>query len=94
MDEPEKQSEEIESKTAIALRYDAAKDDAPRVTAKGQGYVAEEILKLARKHNIPLREDPALVGALSTLDLGEHIPVELYRAVAEVLAFIYRLQRK
>ena len=88
------EQQEIEQKTAIALRYDAKKDDAPRVTAKGSGYVAEEIMKLAREHKIPLREDPALVGALAALDLGEHVPVELYRAVAEVLAFIYRLQRK
>lgn len=80
--------------TAVALRYDKTKDDAPRVTAKGQGFVAEEIMRLAREHKIPLREDPALVGALATLDLGEHIPVELYRAVAEVLAFIYRLQKR
>jgi len=83
-----------ETTTAIALRYDRERDDAPRVTAKGQGFVAEEIMKLARAHNIPLREDPALVGALATLDLGDHIPAELYRAVAEVLAFIYRLQKK
>jgi flagellar biosynthesis protein len=93
MAESTERFEDIETKTAIALRYDAKKDDAPRVTAKGQGYVAEEIMKLARDHKIPLREDPALVGALATLDLGEHIPMELYRAVAEVLAFIYRLQR-
>lgn len=80
--------------TAVALRYDKTRDDAPKVTAKGEGYVAEEIIKLARAHHIPLREDPALVGALAALDLGDHIPVELYRAVAEVLAFIYRLQKK
>jgi flagellar biosynthesis protein len=80
--------------TAVALRYDALRDNAPRVTAKGHGYVAEEIIKLARQHKVPLRADPALVGTLATLDLGEHIPPELYRAVAEVLAFIYRLQRR
>lgn len=88
------EQEAVPTTTAVALRYDKARDDAPRVTAKGQGYVAEKIIRLAQEHKVPLREDPALVGALSALDLGEHIPVELYRAVAEVLAFIYRLQKK
>ena len=84
-----------EIKTAIALRYDPAQeDDAPRVTASGEGFVAEEILRIARENDIPLRRDPALAGALATLDVGQQIPHELFRAVAEVLAFVYKVNGK
>jgi flagellar biosynthesis protein len=76
-------------KIAAAIRYDSAKDDAPRLTAKGKGHIAEKIIELARKHNIPIRTDDALVHILSKLDLDQQIPPELYRAVAEILAFVY-----
>jgi flagellar biosynthesis protein len=76
---------------AVALRYDRVKDGAPRVVAKGQGPVAENIIALAREHGVPLQEDPNLASALCALDIETEIPPELYRAVAEVLAFIYRL---
>ncbi len=76
-------------KMAAAIRYDAAKDDAPRLTAKGSGHVAEKIIELARSHDIPVREDKALVQILSRLDIDRQIPPELYRAVAEILAFVY-----
>jgi flagellar biosynthesis protein len=81
-------------KKAVALRYDKEADSAPRVVAKGRGNVAEKILQIAREYNIPLKEDPILVDALSTLDLYQEIPPELYKAVAEVLAFVYRLTQK
>ena len=80
------------SRTAIALHYSGR--GAPRVTAKGKGVVAEEILALAREHNIPLREDAALTGLLARIDLGDEIPEKLYVAVAEVIAFAYRLSGK
>ncbi len=76
---------------AVALRYDRAKDGAPRVVAKGQGHLAESIIAAAREHGVPLHEDPNLAAGLSAIDLETEIPAELYRAVAEVLAFIYRL---
>jgi flagellar biosynthesis protein len=79
---------------AVALKYDKEKDAAPRITAKGQGYVAEKIVETARAHNVPLHEDKNLVQVLEALDLETEIPPELYRAVAEVLAFIYRLNGK
>jgi len=79
---------------AVALRYDRAKDGAPRVVAKGRGQVAENIIALAREHGVPLHEDPNLAAALSALDIETEVPPELYRAVAEVLAFIYRLNGK
>ncbi len=59
-----------------------------------QNTVADEILRLARENNIPLRHDPALAGALATLDAGRQIPPELLRAVSEVLAFVYGINRK
>lgn len=76
---------------ATALRYDAATDRSPRVTAKGRGYVAEKIIELAAQNGIPIKEDPALVEVLSRLDIDQHIPVELYQAIAEILAFVYSL---
>ena len=85
----------MESKTAIALRYDAKGGDiAPRVVASGQGEMAQRILALAREHDIPLREDAALAGALANLDVGASIPPELFRVVAEVLAFVYKMNGK
>jgi flagellar biosynthesis protein len=76
---------------AVALRYDRAKDGAPRVVAKGQGTVADNIIAVAREHGVPLHEDPNLAATLNALDLETEIPPQLYRAVAEVLIFIYRL---
>jgi flagellar biosynthesis protein len=81
-------------KRAVALRYNSEKDTAPKVAAKGSGKVAEKILQIAKEYNIPLKEDPQLVEVLSTLDLHEEIPPELYRAVAEILAFVYRMTKK
>ncbi len=81
-------------KVAAAIKYDPKKDAAPVVTAKGSGVIAEKIISLARKHNIPVRQDAALVQVLSRLDLDSQIPVELYRAVAEVLAFVYSLNER
>ena len=79
---------------AVALRYDRAKEGAPRVVAKGQGHVADNIVAAARQHGVPLHEDPNLAATLNALDLETEIPPELYRAVAEVLVFIYRLNGK
>ncbi|MFY9398903.1 MAG: EscU/YscU/HrcU family type III secretion system export apparatus switch protein [Desulfomonilia bacterium] len=79
---------------AVALRYERGKDPAPRVTAKGRGVIAEKILSLARQHNIPIRLDKALVDALYRLEINEEIPEELYRVIAEILAFIYRMDRR
>lgn len=80
-------------KKAIALKYHPDQDQAPRVTAKGRGLVADRIIELAREEGVPITEDPDLVGALIQLDFEEEIPLELYRAVAEILAFAYRLNR-
>jgi flagellar biosynthesis protein len=75
----------------VALRYNAAVDKAPKVIAKGHGFVAEKIMALARENGVPMREDTDLVQVLSQLDLNREIPPTLYRVVAELLAFVYRL---
>jgi flagellar biosynthesis protein len=80
-------------RAAVALKYDAATDNAPRVIAKGRGQVAENIIALAREHRIPMREDPDLVRMLTQIDLDQAIPPSLYKVVAELLAFVYRLNQ-
>jgi flagellar biosynthesis protein len=77
---------------AVALGYDPEQDQAPRVLASGEGYVAEKILELARKNGIPIREDAILAAALANVDIDTVIPPELYAVVAEVLAYVYRMQ--
>jgi len=80
---------------AVALRFDPAEMAAPRVVAKGADHIAERIRDIAREHDVPLVENPALAQALHRMaDVGDTIPVELYRAVAEVLAYVYRLKGK
>jgi flagellar biosynthesis protein len=76
---------------AVSLRYDPGPGKAPRVTAKGHGSWADEIIRIAREYNVPIREDKNLIQILSRLDLDEQIPPELYRVIAEILAFIYRI---
>jgi len=83
-------SDKRELALAVALRWDG--QGAPRVTAKGSGEIADRIIALAREHAVPLREDRALVGILSKVDLDQQIPPRLYVAVAEVIAFAYALQ--
>lgn len=83
-----------ESRQVVALRYEPKKERAPRVVAKGRGYLADKILDLAREHNIPVRQDRNLLQILSRLDLNDEIPPEIYKAVAEILAFIYRLTNR
>ncbi len=90
---PNEGSQSRYRKLASALAYDMA-DEAPQVVATGKGLVAERILEIAREHNVPIREDRVLAEALSALSVGELIPPELYQAVAEVLAFVYRLDAK
>ncbi len=84
-------TKDLKDRVAVAVRYEAAEDIAPRLTAKGQGYMAEEIVRLAHQHGIPLHHDPDLVELLSQLELEQAIPPEAYEVVAEILAFIYTL---
>ena len=79
---------------AVALTYDMEKDAAPKLVAKGNGLVAEKIIETAKAHKVPMVEDENLVHVLEALDLETQVPLELYRAVAEVLAFVYRLNKQ
>ena len=81
-------------KKAVALKYDPQKDRAPKVVAKGKGDTARRIIEIAREHNIPLHEDGNLSQLLEFLDIESEIPPELYRAVAEVLVFVVRLNQR
>jgi len=76
---------------AIALKYDAVGAPTPNVVAKGRGAIAGNILELAEKHDIPVRRDEDLLQLLYACDLGDEIPVDLYSAVAELLAYLYEL---
>jgi len=87
-------SEQQTSRQAVALRYAPKVDAAPKLVAKGRGYLADKILELARLHNVPIRHDKNLLQILSRLDLEEEIPPQVYQAVAEILAFIYRLANR
>ena len=85
-------SAESKDQLAVALHYD--RSGAPRVVAKGRGSIGAKIVEIARAHDIPIEENEVLVGALSNVELGEEIPAELYKAVAEVLIFVLRLSRR
>jgi len=82
---------DTKSRLAVALHYD--KKGAPRVIAKGKGTVGEKIIEIARENDIPIQENEVLAGALSNVELGEEIPAELYKGVAEVLIFVMRLTK-
>lgn len=81
-------------KSAVALRYTPGEAEAPRVIAKGQGHIAEKIMEQAKEHGVPVQQDPSLVEVLSSLELNEQIPVELYQVVAEILAFVYQTDQR
>ena len=78
-------------KRAVAMRYRAESDHAPKVVAKGQGPVAERIIALAQEHGVPLHEDRDLAHLLGALELDAEVPPAMYQALAEVLAHLYRL---
>lgn len=81
-------------KKAAALRYDQARDAAPIVVAKGRGKLADKIVAVAQSNHIPLVQDANLMQMLDLLELDTQIPPKLYQAVAEVLAFVYRLNHE
>lgn len=77
---------------AVSLQYDG--DGAPKVTAKGQGVIAEEIIRRAKEHDIPIQDNHELVAMLSQVQLDQEIPDKLYEAVAQVLIFAYQISGK
>lgn len=85
---------ETRDKLAVALEYERGTRSAPRVTAKGRGEVAQRIVEVAEAHGIVIESDPLLAEVLSEVELDDEIPVELYEAVAAVLAFLLRATAK
>lgn len=83
---------EPQRRLAVALEYSG--DGAPRVTAQGGGALAEEIIRLAQAHGVPIRSDRDLVQVLAAIELDQEIPEVLYRAVAELIAFAYLVRGK
>lgn len=81
-------------KKAVALRYDPSKEVSPRVIATGKGATAENIIKIAELHNLPIQKDEDLVELLSKVELDKEIPEKLYIAVAEVFRFLYDITRE
>ena len=79
---------------AAALRYDKEKENAPRVVAKGDGKTAENIIKIAELHNLPIKKDEDLIELLSKVELDKEVPEALYKAVAEVFSFVYKITKK
>ena len=79
-------------KKAIALKYDGT--GAPKVTAKGAGLLAEQMLKLAQAHDIPIQQETELVELLAQVELDQEIPEALFEAVAQILAFAYQISQK
>ena len=79
---------------AVAIKYEKDRDNAPRLIAKGRAEIAEKIIAIAEEHHVPVYEDGDLASLLEALELDMEIPPELYCAVAEVLAFIYNLNKK
>ena len=78
---------------AVALKYEAEKSSAPKVTAKGEGITAQKIIELAKEHKIPIKKDEDLVEMLSKIELDAEVPAEMYKAIAEVFSFIYKLTK-
>ncbi len=81
-------------KKAAALRYDKQKEKAPRVVAKGKGQSALNIIKIAQEYNLPIRKDEDLIELLSKIEIDKEIPEALYKAVAEVFTYIYKITNK
>ena len=78
---------------AVALKYEAERDMAPKVIAKGRGHVAEHILETAQKNSVPVYQDKTLVNMLMALEIDREIPPELYKAIAEVMAYVYKIDK-
>lgn len=81
-------------KKAAALRYDRQKENAPRVVAKGDGKTAENIIKIAELNNLPIKKDEDLIELLSKVELDKEVPEALYKVVAELFSFVYRVTKK
>lgn len=89
-DEPPKPAGPAPVAKAVAVEYERGVDNAPRITASGKGYLAEQILSLAFANGVKVREDADLVELLSVVDVDAPIPLEAFAAVAEILSYVYK----
>jgi flagellar biosynthesis protein len=90
--EKDKSDEEVSGKRAVAIKY-TPEQNAPRVVAKGKGHVADNILNTAQSSSVPVYKNQTLVNMLMAVELDREIPPEMYAAVAEVLAYVYRIDK-
>ncbi len=88
------EEERVANQKAVALKYDMEQDAAPKVIAKGRGHVAEHILSTAQQNSIPVYRNTTLVNMLMALEIDREIPPELYKAIAEVMAYVYRIDKQ
>ena len=85
---------QVNKKKAVALGYNRSHDNAPKVLASGAGEIANKIISLAKEHDIPIKEDPDLIEILSKVEVDQEIPPNLYKAVAEIFSFLYKITNK
>ena len=85
---------QVNKKKAVALGYNRSQDNAPKVLASGAGEIANKIISLAKEHDIPIKEDPDLIDILSKVEVDQEIPPNLYKAVAEIFSFLYKITNK
>ncbi len=85
---------QLNKKKAVALGYNRSQDNAPKVLASGAGEIANKIISLAKEHDIPIKEDPDLIEILSKVEVDQEIPPNLYKAVAEIFSFLYKITNK
>ncbi len=85
---------QVNKKKAVALGYNRSQDNAPKVLASGVGEIANKIISLAKEHDIPIKEDPDLIEILSKVEVDQEIPPNLYKAVAEIFSFLYKITNK
>lgn len=85
---------QVNKKKAVALGYNRSQDNAPKVLASGAGEIANKIISLAKEHDIPIKEDPDLIEILSKVEVDQEIPPNLYKAIAEIFSFLYKITNK
>ena len=85
---------QVNKKKAVALGYNRSQDNAPKVLASGASEIANKIISLAKEHDIPIKEDPDLIEILSKVEVDQEIPPNLYKAVAEIFSFLYKITNK
>ena len=85
---------QVNKKKAVALGYNRSQDNAPKVLVSGAGEIANKIISLAKEHDIPIKEDPDLIEILSKVEVDQEIPPNLYKAVAEIFSFLYKITNK